>query len=125
MIRGEITEPPEPVCKSLAREFSSPYNIEWMKHKEYYEAVFYVRKQEYLARFRTDGSLVDYSINIPAESIPARILKTAGSAGEIMNAVARHSGEEISYEIICRDRELNRFLLLIDSNAGVMSRQAL
>jgi hypothetical protein len=125
LIRGDSILPPGPVQSSLLRNFSKPYNMEWLKRGELYEAIFYIYNREYLARFNKDGGLVDYKVNMPVESIPAKILRSAGSRGEIMNAVAIHTGNEVSYEIIYRDRDLKRFLLLIDGNAVQVSEKAL
>jgi hypothetical protein len=125
LIRGDTTAPPEPVLASLHENFSRPYNIEWLRRDQYYEAIFYIFNREYLARFRKDGGLVDYKVNMPVESLPSKILGKVRSRGEIMNAVVIHAGSGVRYEIIYRDRELNRFLLLIDENTVVISEKAL
>jgi hypothetical protein len=125
LIKGDSILPPEPVQNNLFRNFNKPYNIEWLMRDELYEAIFYIYNREYLAMFNKEGGLVDYKVNMPVDSIPAKILRSAGSRGDIMSAVAIHSGNDVSYEIIYRDRDLNRFLLLIDGNAALVSEKAL
>jgi hypothetical protein len=125
LIRGESVEPPGPVRRSLLHNFDKSCSIEWIKRDEYYEAMFYVLNKEYLARFKEDGTIVDYLVNMPVDSLPPEVLGAVGSRGEIMNAVSKHSGQKLTYEIIYRDIELNRFMILIDESGSVLSQTAL
>ena len=125
LISGDAILPPDPVQASLYRRFENPTKVEWYLRDKCYEAVFYVNTREYLARFSQDGELLDHKVNLTLDSLPARILRSAGSRGEIMNAVAIHSGKDLRYEIIYRDEDLKRYLMLLDSNAAILSEKLL
>ena len=114
LVKGNGIAPPVQVQNELYKNFHKPLNIEWFSRDDHYEAIFYVGKREYLARFQPDGSMMDYKINLTAEALPEKIRKSAGSKGEIMNAVVIHEGEKVSYEIIYRNENLQRFLMIIN-----------
>jgi hypothetical protein len=116
MIKGNSIVPPLMVKRALYQNFSTPLNIEWFNRDDHYEAIFYIDKLEYLARFEPDGTMAEYKTNLPAESLPERISKTARSEGEIMNVVSIHAGQEVSYEIIVRDSNFQRFLTIINQD---------
>ena len=114
LVKGNGIAPPVQVEYELHKNFHKPLNIEWFSRDDHYEAIFYVGKREYLARFRSDGSMMDYKINLTAEALPEKISQSVGSKGEIMNAVVIHEGEKVSYEIIYRNENLQRFLTIIN-----------
>jgi hypothetical protein len=120
LLRGNSYAPPAEVQNALYKNFHEPLSIEWFTREDHFEAIFYMGKREYLARFRPDGSMMDYKINLPAEALPEKIRRSAGSKGEIMNAVVIHEGEKVSYEIIYRNESLERFLTIINQE-GIQS----
>ena len=113
LVKGNTIAPPEQVREALLKNFSNPVNVEWYTREKYYEAIFYEDKRENIARFDPDGSMLGYKSNLHIESLPEGIMKSARARGEIMNAVAIHSGKKIGYEIIYRNKKLQRFLMLI------------
>lgn len=120
LLRGNSFAPPVKVQNALYKNFREPLSIEWFSRENHFEAIFYMGKREYLARFQQDGSMMDYKINLPAEALPEKIRRSAGSKGEIMNAVVIHEGEKVSYEIIYRNENLERFITIINQE-GIQS----
>lgn len=120
-IKGDAIDAPEHLVRALQDRFEKPVNIEWYFHNGYYEAVFYIDKLEHLVRFQPDGALVEYKVNLPEKALPPRIKKIALSKGEIMNVMAIRSGKIERYEVIYRDKALQRFLLLVKEDGGIVS----
>ena len=63
------------------------------------------------------GNLQEYKMYLPDNFLPESIKSVLEKRGEIMNTVFINKGNTIVYEVIMRDKELNRFLVLL-SNLG-------
>ena len=112
--RGLGIIPPAACEKSLQLNFRNCMNIEWHTMGEDFEAIFYKDNLEHMATFTPDGSLMDYKIYLPAEYLPEVIKGFLETRGEIMNALLKNRGNCIEYEIILRDTEKKRHLLLLN-----------
>jgi hypothetical protein len=124
LIAGNTVNPPKHVLKTIYREFENPINIEWYVKNEIYEAIFYENNKEHIAKINDGGNLVDYRINLPAESLPGDIKKLVQLKGEIMNVVSIHNKKNISYEIIIRDSKLNRYIIFVNQK-GIITEEKL
>ena len=103
---------PSDIClQSFNQYFEDAINVEWFKKENHYEAVFYKNNLEHIAIFNLAGILTDYRQNIPAGYLPELIKNIVSSKGEIMNSVMRNKGNMLEYEIIVRDKKLNRYLI--------------
>lgn len=124
-ISGNSITPPGNIIKVLHEQFKNPVNIEWYIRKEIYEAVFYKNDIEYIARIDNNGKIIDYRINLPLTALPLTVKTSVQAKGEIMNVVSINYGNEINYEVIVRDRQLTRYVLLIDSGGKVLEEKLL
>ena len=125
LVEGEHIELPKTCIDSLKRNFSNAINIEWTKINADFEAIFYQDNLEYIALFKADGELIEYRRIIPEGYLPFSIRQLVMKKGEVMNRVLLNRGNELFYEVIYRDQELNRFMLLISDLGKVISHSKL
>lgn len=125
LVEGEHIELPKTCIDSLKRNFSNAINIEWTKINADFEAIFYQDNLEYIALFKADGELIEYRRIIPEGYLPFSIRQLVMKKGEVMNRVLVNRGNELFYEVIYRDQELNRFMLLISDLGKVISHSKL
>lgn len=116
---------PQIVKESMKLIFTSAKNIEWSRHKSLFEVIFYHDDLEKIARFDTDGTMLEYRINLPLDRIPHAIKKKAATEGEIMNCIEFHSVDTVRYEFIVRNKELIRYLLLTDKKGEKIKKEKL
>lgn len=122
----EALSPPDIISRDLFNRFQDPLNIEWSKRGELYEAIFYCKSIEHIADYRSDGAFVSYRVNISPPVLPDGFEQMLDSDFEIMNLVKRVSCEGlVSYEIVARDRELNRYLININGADGTVKTENL
>jgi hypothetical protein len=126
ILKGSMGENvPALVKDAFNKQFDNPLNPEWVKAREYYEAVFYKNELEHLARYLANGELESLKINMPLEEVPENIRGTAKKHGELMNAIAIHHHDLTTYELIVRDRDLIRYSLLLDLSGEVIEKEKL
>lgn len=116
---------PHVVRESMKNNFPSAMNIEWCRNKSLFEVIFYQDDIEKIARFDTDGTLLEYRINIQLENIPEGIRTNAATEGEIMNCIEIHSVDRLKFEFIVRDPDLVRYLLLTDDSGKRIRKEKL
>ncbi len=109
VLKGKNDTPPLIVSEALSNNFENSQNIEWHRHEQGYEAVFYKDNLEYIAIFSSNGKLLTYKIYLTAEHLPELIKLFLQSKGEIMNVVLINKGNTIEYETIVRDSNLVRY----------------
>ena len=119
---GGSTEKMDRILKDV---FVNPLNTEWSVRGKTTEAIFYKDNKEHIAHFDRHGDLLEYKVNLPLDTIPAKVRKVAGAKGEIMNVVMISTQSEVQYEIICRDSGHIRFLLMLDGKGRIISKKSL
>lgn len=112
MVEGNGVSPSDICLQSFKENFEDAVNIEWFNKTDYFEAIFYKNNLEHIAIYSLTGVLTEYRLNLPSEYLPEPIRNSALDKGEIMNSVMRNKGNMIEYEVIVRDKELNRNLIL-------------
>lgn len=117
--------PSRAVKKALLIAFPKAKSIEWMQNPNYWEAIFYEKKVEKIARFDIEGKLLEHRVNLMGNAIPATISKALKDHHEIMNCIAIHSTGSVQYELIVRDKDLTRFLILIDQAGQIIKEEKL
>jgi hypothetical protein len=116
---------PESVLNQLHTRFADAKNIDWDLKDDNYEAIFYVDDIEHIALFSKTGDFLELKKNLWLEELPETV-KIAGEAfGEIMNAIIISRGDEMFYELIVRDKKLDRFQYLIDKKGVVLKTRNL
>ncbi|MCF8381175.1 MAG: hypothetical protein K9H49_16505 [Bacteroidales bacterium] len=119
VIEGNGIIPSDLLIQSLHTNFENSVNVEWSVKGDYFEAIFYKDKLEYIAIFHRDGTLLEYRIFLPKGYLPEKLKKIAESKGEIMNSIMRNTGNSVEYEIIIRNEDLIRYLIRL-SDIGVL-----
>ena len=123
------TTPPKIVKEELLRLYPGARSLEWSKNKGAYEVIFYDNGTEIIARFSEKAILLEYRINHKPEnlalSLPLNIINSAKAEGEIMNCITVHSNNKLYYEFIVRDKDLIRYLLLLDNKGSKISLEKL
>jgi hypothetical protein len=121
--------PPRKVKEELHKKFPDARSLEWSKHKGNYEVIFYENDTEKIAKFSGKGVLLEFRTNLKPEflskSLPKSIINSAKVEGEIMNCITVHSNDKMYYEFIVRDKELTRYLLLLDKEGKKISLEKL
>jgi hypothetical protein len=116
---------PEPVKSMFSSKFADAKNTEWEQKGTIYEAIFYLNELEHIARFSTKGNLEEYRKNLWPDELPENVKTAGNSAGEIMNSIIIYRGEEVLYELIIRDKKLDRFEYLFDKNGEILKSKLL
>jgi hypothetical protein len=117
--------PSKTVKKALLIAFPKAKSIEWTQNPNYWEAIFYEKKVEKIARFDIEGKLIDYRVNLMGDTIPDTISKVLHDHHEIMNCIAIHANGSIQYELVVRDKDLTRFLIIIDPAGQIIKEEKL
>jgi hypothetical protein len=117
--------PSKAVKKALFSAFPKAKSIEWTQNPGYWEAIFYEKKVEKIARFDIEGNLLDYRVNLTGIAIPETISQSLNNHHEVMNCIAIYASGSIQYELIARDKDLNRFLILIDQGGQIIKKETL
>lgn len=114
---------PTKVClQAFAQNFEKAINVEWYDKKDYFEAIFYKDNIEHIAMFDKTGNLLEYKLYLPEGYLPELIKNKVEAKGEIMNTVMRNKGNKVEYEVIVRDKELNRYVLTL-SDVGSLCEE--
>lgn len=122
---GSLFSPPDAVKNSLLEKFPDVINIEWNKSGDIYEAIFYKNSIEYIADFDKTGALSVYKMFLPEGFLPENIKTTVAGKGELMNAVMINRGNSITYEIIFRDENLIRSVMMLDEKGAILEEKLL
>ncbi|MFO7669682.1 MAG: hypothetical protein R6W31_08500 [Bacteroidales bacterium] len=125
MVEGNGVTPSEVCLKSLNQNFEDAINVEWFKKDNCFEAIFYKNNREHIAIFSSSGILNEYRLNIPPDYLPEIIKNFVSTRGEIMNSVIRNKGNMIEYEVIFRDKELNRHLINLSDIGRIIEEKKL
>lgn len=125
ILRSRKNHPPPNILETFRRLFGDSINIEWEKIDDEYEAIFYSREIEQIARFNLEGNLISLKRNLTLNNLEEEISKKAASFGEVMNIIEISGKNALQYEIIYRDRDLVRYSLLLDEKGNVLSQNSL
>ncbi|MBC8005792.1 MAG: hypothetical protein H7X84_09985 [Verrucomicrobia bacterium] len=116
---------PPPVKIAFSEEFGESINVEWLQIDDFYEAIFYIKEVEHIARFDATGKILNVKRNLSIHSIPAHINEKASQHGELMNAIEISEEVIVAYELIVRDETLTRFSLLLNEKGGLIHKSKL
>lgn len=122
VLEGNTGSPPENCLNSLQMNFPDAMNVEWHERSDHFEAIFYKNNFEHIAIFSQDGLLAEYRVNITEDFLPELHRTISNSKGELMNVVMRNKGNSIEYEIIVRDKDLNRYMVVL-SDIGTITEE--
>lgn len=120
IFRSFKKEIPEIVQKELLFHFPEAMNIDWYPLENLYEAIFYLKDIEHIAKISKEGKLLEYKKNLWVNEVPELINTTCLNYGEIMSAIIIYSGSETNYEIIIRNKQQQRNMLILDKNGNLI-----
>ena len=115
------SSPPSLIRRKFKKIYPHSINEEWLEDDDLWEVVFHDDQKEKIARFNLAGKLVEGRINTSQSELPAIILKLVIEKGELMNAILIDKAGITSWEIIYRDKHLNRYLMVLDQNGQEIS----
>ena len=116
---------PDKIKNMLLQQFPEAINIEWDIKDDLYEAVFYVNETEFIAKISDENGLTGYKKNLKISELPEEVIGESEKLGEIMNVIAIYTKSNQLYEVIIRDREFNRTLLLISKNGEIIESKTI
>lgn len=120
-IFGNTTDKvPEHIKHQLFKEFPDAINVEWNIKDDLFEAIFYVDETEHIAKISKETGLTGYKKNLKPDELPEIVTDESRNSGEIMNAIVIHTKNRILYEVIIRDRDFNRTLLLFSETGELI-----
>ena len=116
---------PDHIISQLLKHFPDALNIDWDIKDDFYEAVFYVDDTEFIAKISEENGLTGYKKNLKLDELPEIINAECEKSGEIMNAIAIYTKSNLLYEIIVRDKEFRRTLLLISKSGEILESKTI
>ena len=126
IISGSNTVPPKLINDVFLKEYNNAINTEWFIKEDFYEAIFYLNEIEHIVRYNNSGVLIDKRKNMFIKDIPNHIKEVASNKGEIMNTVEiSYPQDEPKYNIIVRNSDLIRFILLINNYGEIIEEKML
>lgn len=125
VVEGNGVSPSDVCLQSFNENFADAINVEWFKKESFYEAIFYKNDLEHIAIFDLSGILMEYRQNLPVDYLPVAIKNIVTSKGEIMNSVLKNKGNMLEYEVIVRDKELNRYLITLSDTGNIIEEKKL
>jgi len=111
---------PQHVVHSFNETFKKAVKIEWHLNGSLYEAVFYLNGLEYMAIFNSGGDLLEHKIFIPDDNLPLQIVYALKEKGELMNVIKIIKKDIIEYEIIYRNKSLERFVAIVAESGEIL-----
>lgn len=125
VVEGNKISPSDICLHSFNENFTGAINVEWFKKGNCYEALFYKNDFEHIAIFDLSGVLIEYRQNLSSDYLPEPIKKTALSKGEIMSTILKNKGNTLEYEMIVRDNNLNRYLIILSDVGNIIEEKKL
>jgi hypothetical protein len=125
IFRQQKKSVPSAVAGSLRVNFPSATGVEWSQPGQLFEAIFFHDNAEKIARFDSDGNLLEYRVNIPPTDIPSEVKSAVNEEFEIMNCISVFISGLTTYELIVRNRDLVRYLMVIDHRGNQVSLKTL
>lgn len=115
-------EIPELIEEELLVHFPQALNIDWYSVSDMYEAIFYLSDIEHIAKISLKGKLIEYKKNIKPDDVPSEIKQASLNHGEIMSAIAIYSGKHINYELVIRNNQMLRHILLFNQTGQLLKK---
>jgi hypothetical protein len=125
MARAGKIIPPQHVAIAFETIFPEAVNVEWYVNAQGFEAVFHLNQREMIAMLGANGEPLEIRRNLPAVSAPAAVMVALAPEVELMNVIRVEKNAEVTYEIIYRNHQLERFVMLISEQGNILSDSAL
>jgi hypothetical protein len=125
MARAGKIIPPQHVATAFETIFPEAVNVEWYVNAQGFEAVFHLNQREMITMLGANGEPLEIRRNLPAASAPAAVMVALAPEVELMNVIRVEKNAEVTYEIIYRNHQLERFVMLISEQGNILSDSAL
>lgn len=90
-----------------------------------WEVVFHDDQKEKIVRIDGTGKILECRVNASPKDLPIKILEMVNEKGELMNAILIEKMDGTVWEIIYRNKKLDRFLMVLDTDGKVISSRPL
>jgi hypothetical protein len=118
------SDPPSSIKRKFKKTYPNAINEEWIEDRDMWEVVFHDENREKIVRINHAGRILEHRINITPGELPQKILKFVSDKGELMNVILIDKVESTAWEIIYRDKKLDRYLMILDPEGmEISSRQ--
>jgi hypothetical protein len=121
MARAGKINPPQFVANTFEILFPQAINVEWYVNTLGFEAVFHHNQREMIAMLSANGELLETRHNLPATEAPAMVTTALTPGVELMNVIRVEKNAGVTFEIIYRNQNLDRFIMLIDEQGNINS----
>jgi hypothetical protein len=118
-------QPSKELSTIFNQMFPNAKNVEWLQKNDHFETIFYEVDIEKIAEFDKDGKCLLIKTNLNPLFFAGKLRDMAEKHGEIMNTIQIEKDNTIQYEIIVRDKDLTRFLLILDENGSELKFEKL
>jgi len=125
LARKSTKIPPKNIRELFQKSFPLAVNDEWQRNLLGYEVIFHQKEVEKIAKYTKAGQHTETRTNLTFSQIPLEIKFKADAMGEIMNAIHIDKLNCTFYEIIYRDNELNRYVILFDGEGEKLHHKLL
>lgn len=125
LARKNTKIPPKSIKELFLSTFPLSVNDEWLRTSKGYEVIFHQNEVEKIAKYTKSGQLIETRTNLTFAQVPPEIKLKADVLGEIMNAILIDNLNTIFYELIYRDAELNRYVILFDQQGEKLQHKLL
>jgi hypothetical protein len=115
---------PDKVEKAFNKNFKQPAGVEWVKTGQEFEVLFFENNLEKIAHFELDGTLREIRINHPTTRLTPNDFKL-DRMGMIMNYIEIRKGTTIQHELIIRNQDMSRSLVLLNEHFERIKEEAL
>lgn len=117
--------PPRACLDAFNIQFGDAVRTEWSPKEHFYEAIFYKDGLEHIASYDEEGGLKNYKMFLPKQLLPHSISSQLSSMGEIMNSVLFNNGHSVQYEVIIRESDSRRQLILFSITGEILKQERL
>lgn len=125
LFKRTSSDVPTPVEKRFRKVFNHPVDVEWMVTGSDFEALFYEKNQERIARFDKSGNLLELRTNISPLDSTLISNEAVRQMGDLMNYIQIRRGETTTHELIIKKPDLTRILVLLDNDFEVIREETL
>ena len=117
--------PSTKLLASFVKMFPNAKNAEWVERGGHYEVIFYEGDIEKIAEFEEYGNCLLLKTNLNLLLFQGKLREVAEKYGEVMNTIKIEKENTTQFEIIVRDAELTRYLLILDEEGNELKFEKL
>jgi hypothetical protein len=123
IVTGNSSTPPESVQVAFSHMFSGAEAVEWHLEGKYFESIFVYKGKEIICRFNKNSEWVETRTNQSISEIDPKITGKLSSLGEIMSSIRIEMPENILFEFVIRDKEMNRQIYFTDISGEIVEKR--